>query len=100
MITNDHVPGTGPRLKMFQACIPIFRVDIQVSQYLLPYLVQNVVAHGSDEAVKGVRNEVRASKLAAIPSHSTRTPHAKSTDDSLPVPHRSRVRGQIRRHAI
>lgn len=43
---------------MFQACIPIFRVDIQVSQFLLPYLVQNVVSHGSDEARQGVLNEV------------------------------------------
>ena len=30
----------------------------QVSLFLLPYLVQNVVCHGSDEARQGVQAEV------------------------------------------
>jgi hypothetical protein len=56
-LTGQMLP-VGSRLKAFEACIPILRVDTQASQFLLPYVVQNVVCYGADEARQGVLNEV------------------------------------------
>ena len=51
-------PVAGPRTKLFKACNGALRFDIQLALFLLPYLVQNVVAHGSDEARSDVQSEV------------------------------------------
>ena len=48
------------QLRLFQAVIPVFRFDIPTSLFLMPYLVHNVLAHGSDLARHGVRQEVQA----------------------------------------
>ena len=45
-------------MQVFQACIGACRFDMQLALYLLPYLVQNVVSYGSDEARHGVQREV------------------------------------------
>ena len=45
----------GPRVKLFKSCITVFRHDIPASLFLLPYLVHNVVAFGSDAARQGVQ---------------------------------------------
>ena len=50
--------GAGPRVLLFEACIPILRVDIPVSQFLLPYTVHAAIASGPDSAVAGVTDEV------------------------------------------
>jgi hypothetical protein len=50
----------GSRLKLFQACIGACRFDMQLALHLLPYVVQDVVSHGSDEARSGVQMEVRS----------------------------------------
>ena len=53
--------GPGPRTKLFKACSGALRFDIQLALFLLPYLVQNVVSYGSDEARSDVRKEARRS---------------------------------------
>ena len=52
------IPAPGPRTKLFRACNGAFRFDIQLALFLLPYLVQNVVSYGSDEARSDVQKEV------------------------------------------
>ena len=53
---SEH--AAGPRTKLFKACNGALRFDIQLALFLLPYLVQNVVAYGSDEARSDVQTEV------------------------------------------
>lgn len=50
--------SAGPRVRLFDACIPILRVDIPVSQFLLPYTVHAHLASGPPGAVEGVKAEV------------------------------------------
>ena len=38
---------------MFKACMMVIRCDIQSARFLMPYLLQNVIASGSPEARKG-----------------------------------------------
>jgi serine/threonine-protein kinase ATR len=58
-----QAPAAGSRLKIFEACIPILSHDTQTSQFLLPYVVQNVVCFGADEARQGVLNEVKGATM-------------------------------------
>ena len=50
--------AAGSRTKLFQACVGACRFDMQLALHLLPYVVQNVVSNGSDEARHGVQMEV------------------------------------------
>ncbi len=52
----------GERLKLFRATITVFRYDVPACLFLLPYLVHNVVAHGSDAARAGVQQVTNARK--------------------------------------
>ena len=61
----------GSRTKLFQACIGACRFDMQLALHLLPYLVQNVVSNGSDEARHGVQMEVW---LGMTPRHQVPVP--------------------------
>ena len=51
----------GARTKLFNACSGLLQQDMQLSMFLLPYIVQNVVSYGSDEARIAVQKEVRSS---------------------------------------
>ena len=42
-------PCTGERLWLFQAVFPVLRFDIPTALFIMPYLVENVVFHGSDK---------------------------------------------------
>lgn len=50
---KDGVVVAGQLLPMFEACMPVMRCDIQSSRFLLPYLLQNVISYGSQEAISG-----------------------------------------------
>ena len=52
-------PSAGAQVKLFQSVIPVFRFDIPTSLFLMPYLVHNVLAHGSDLARQGAQQELR-----------------------------------------
>lgn len=49
----------GVQLKLFQSVIPVFRFEIPTSLFLMPYLVHNVLAHGTDAARQGVQQEIQ-----------------------------------------
>ncbi|GAB4817356.1 hypothetical protein N2152v2_004402 [Parachlorella kessleri] len=51
---------SGPRVKLFKSSITVFRHDVPASLFLLPYLVHNVVACGSDAACQSVQQELEA----------------------------------------
>ncbi|MQL84785.1 hypothetical protein Taro_017301 [Colocasia esculenta] len=50
--------STGSRASIFSACRGIVRHDMQTAVYLLPYLVLNVVCHGTAEARHSVTEEI------------------------------------------
>ncbi|XP_062086906.1 serine/threonine-protein kinase ATR isoform X2 [Humulus lupulus] len=50
--------ATGSRARIFNACRGIVRHDMQTAVYLLPYLVLNVVCHGTEEARHCVTEEI------------------------------------------
>ncbi|CAA6663251.1 unnamed protein product [Spirodela intermedia] len=50
--------STGSRLSIFSACRGIVRHDMQTAVYLLPYLVLNVVCHGTVEARHSITQEI------------------------------------------
>ena len=52
-------PSAGAQVKLFQSVIPVFRFDIPTSLFLMPYLVHNVLAHGSDLARQGAQQEIQ-----------------------------------------
>jgi hypothetical protein len=56
----DVAAWPGSQAALFQACQVVCRSDIQVSLFLMPYVVHNVVAGGSPEARAGVCAEVEA----------------------------------------
>ncbi|KAI3426356.1 hypothetical protein D9Q98_008728 [Chlorella vulgaris] len=55
-----HHHASGQQLRLFQSVIPVFRFDIPTSLFLMPYLVHNVLAHGTDAARAGVQQEIQA----------------------------------------
>nr|XP_048336390.1 serine/threonine-protein kinase ATR-like isoform X3 [Ziziphus jujuba var. spinosa] len=61
--------ATGSRASIFTACRVIVRQDMQTAVYLLPYLVLNVVCHGSQEARCGITEEI-LTVLAAVSENS------------------------------
>lgn len=50
--------ATGSRASIFNACRGIVRHDMQTATYLLPYLVLDVVCHGTGEARHGITEEI------------------------------------------
>lgn len=61
--------ATGSRASIFTACRVIVRQDMQTAVYLLPYLVLNVVCHGTEEARCGITEEI-LTVLAAVSENS------------------------------
>jgi hypothetical protein len=56
----------GAQVKLFQSVIPVFRFDIPTSLFLMPYLVHNVLAHGSDLARQGVQQEIQVGGVVVV----------------------------------
>nr|XP_043624485.1 serine/threonine-protein kinase ATR [Erigeron canadensis] len=50
--------ATGSRASIFNACRGIVRRDMQTATYLLPYLVLHVVLHGTEDARRGITQEI------------------------------------------
>lgn len=66
---------TGLRSSIFSACRGIVRHDMQTAAYLLPYLVLNVVCHGTLEARHSITEEILSVLNAAALGHSGATVH-------------------------
>ncbi|KNA16075.1 hypothetical protein SOVF_091650 [Spinacia oleracea] len=64
------VDATGSRARIFMACRGIVRLDMQTAIYLLPYLVLDVVCHGSEEARDGITEEILSVLNAAASENS------------------------------
>lgn len=58
--------ATGPRASIFNACRGIVRHDMQTASYLLPYLVLHAICHGSEEARRGITEEILSVLNAAV----------------------------------
>ncbi|KAF5745781.1 serine/threonine-protein kinase ATR isoform X1 [Tripterygium wilfordii] len=63
--------ATGSRASIFNSCRGIVRHDMQTAVYLLPYLVLNVVCHGTEEARQSIAEEI-LSVLDAAASENNR----------------------------
>ncbi|XP_078439829.1 ataxia telangiectasia-mutated and RAD3-like protein isoform X2 [Wolffia australiana] len=50
--------SSGSRSVIFSACRGIVRHDMQTAVYLLPYLVLNVLCHGTEEARQSITEEI------------------------------------------
>ncbi|WOK94665.1 serine/threonine-protein kinase ATR isoform X1 [Canna indica] len=61
--------STGPRSSIFSACRGIVRHDMQTAAYLLPYLVLNVVSHGTLDARHSITEEILSVLNAAASGH-------------------------------
>ncbi|KAG0457231.1 hypothetical protein HPP92_022388 [Vanilla planifolia] len=57
---------TGSRYSVFSSCRGIVRHDMQTAIYLLPYLVLDVVCHGTAEARHSITEEVLSVLNAAV----------------------------------
>lgn len=51
---------TGELVPMFKACNLVCKHDVATTRFLLPYIVHNALAHGSDAARDSVRAEMEA----------------------------------------
>lgn len=67
--------ATGSRASIFTACRGIVRHDMQTAIYLLPYLVLNVICHGTEEARHGITQEILSVLDAAMSENSGATVH-------------------------
>lgn len=67
--------ATGSRARIFNACRGIVRHDMQTAVYLLPYLVLNAVCHGTEEARRGIAEEILCVLDAAVSESSGATVH-------------------------
>ncbi len=56
----------GARVRLLDACIPILRVDIPVSQFLLPYTVHAALDSGTSASVDSVKAEVPSSPASSM----------------------------------
>lgn len=70
------VHATGSRASIFNACRGIVRHDMQTAIYLLPYLVLDVVCHGTEPARYGVTEEILSVLNAAASENSGAAVHA------------------------
>ncbi|KAL4421833.1 hypothetical protein ABPG77_001622 [Micractinium sp. CCAP 211/92] len=52
--------ASGNQLKLFQSVMPACRFDIPACLFLMPYLLHNVLAHGTDDARQSVQQEIKA----------------------------------------
>ena len=50
--------SSGSRLSIFSACRGIVRHDMPTAIYLLPYLVLNVLCHGTEDARRSISDEI------------------------------------------
>uniref|UniRef100_A0A7N0U878 Serine/threonine-protein kinase ATR n=1 Tax=Kalanchoe fedtschenkoi TaxID=63787 RepID=A0A7N0U878_KALFE len=50
--------ANGTRSQIFNSCRAIVRHDMQTATYLLPYLVLNAVCHGTENARRGIADEI------------------------------------------
>ncbi|RAL53196.1 hypothetical protein DM860_006868 [Cuscuta australis] len=69
------VHAIGSRASIFNACRGIVRHDMQIAMYLLPYLVLNVVCHGTEEARHGIAEEIRSVLCAAASENNSSASH-------------------------
>ncbi|KAM6558479.1 hypothetical protein CsatA_027718 [Cannabis sativa] len=67
--------ATGSRARIFNACRGIVRHDMQTAVYLLPYIVLNVVCHGTEEARHCVTEEILCVLDAVVSENSGVTIH-------------------------
>lgn len=51
--------AAGNQLKLFQSVMPACRFDIPACLFLMPYLLHNVLAHGTDDARQSVQQEIK-----------------------------------------
>lgn len=68
--------ATGSRANIFNACRGIVRHDMQTAIYLLPYIVLDVVCHGSEAARSGITEEILSVLNAAAAENSGAAVHA------------------------
>lgn len=62
--------ATGSRVSIFAACRGIVRHDMQTATYLLPYLVLDVVCHGTEAARLSISEEILSVLDAAASENS------------------------------
>ncbi|PON40311.1 Coatomer beta subunit [Trema orientale] len=74
--------ATGSRARIFNACRGIVRHDMQTAVYLLPYLVLNVVCHGTEEPRHGITEEILSVLDAAVSENSGATVHGANGGQS------------------
>ncbi|RRT68072.1 hypothetical protein B296_00005474 [Ensete ventricosum] len=74
--------STGPRYSIFSACRGIVRHDMQTAAYLLPYLVLNVVCHGTVEARNSITEEILTVLNAAASGNSGAAVHGAAGGQS------------------
>ena len=58
MACQHYNVSAGDLVDMFKACNLAFKHDVQTARFLLPYIVQNCVACGSDTALQTVKAEM------------------------------------------
>ncbi|KAG6530237.1 serine/threonine-protein kinase ATR-like [Zingiber officinale] len=73
---------TGPHSSIFNACLGIVQHDMQTAAFLLPYLVLNVVCHGTLEARHSITEEILSVLNAAALGHSVATLHEIAGEQS------------------
>ncbi|XP_073033978.1 serine/threonine-protein kinase ATR isoform X1 [Primulina eburnea] len=76
------VHATGSRFTIFNACRGIVRHDMQIAMYLLPYLVLNAVCDGTEEARRGVTEEILSVLDAAASDNGTISVHGSNSGQS------------------
>ncbi|CAL9149410.1 serine/threonine-protein kinase ATR isoform X2 [Musa acuminata AAA Group] len=74
--------STGTRYSIFSACRGIVRHDMQTAAYLLPYLVLNVVCHGTVEARNSITEEILTVLNAAASGNSGAAVHGAAGGQS------------------
>ncbi|CAN8236301.1 unnamed protein product [Cochlearia groenlandica] len=62
--------ATGSRVSIFASCRGIVRHDMQTATYLLPYLVLDVVCHGTEAARRSISEEILSVLDAAASENS------------------------------
>ncbi|ESQ47406.1 hypothetical protein EUTSA_v10027615mg [Eutrema salsugineum] len=81
-IKNLTAHATGSRVSIFAACRGIVRHDMQTATYLLPYLVLDVVCHGTEAARLSISEEILSVLDAAASENSGVTINSFSVGQS------------------
>lgn len=58
-LSHPVLARPGKQLKLFQAVMLACRFDIPTCLFLMPYLLHNVLAHGTDDARQSVQQEIQ-----------------------------------------